>query len=254
MATSYTARGLPVLPWPAGIKPSEITLHIQANTSTFTSPFTRSTQTVDLPGALFGLEAAFPPVPLAAARLNDFRAFVARLRGGAGRFIFPANTCRYAPPGIGEGERTTWMPLTSDDYFVTADSDSVLIDADRVRMESAFTVTSCPDNVTILGTLWANSQRAPLRMGSYISWDDATDWRHLHMVVGLDLHPVTGAATLTLEPPMRALPTPETLMHVHSPSGIFRLVDDGQLAIRNAARMGTFSVQAQQAFPLEVTA
>lgn len=252
MATLYTTRGLPVLPWPAQIRPAEITAHLQFNTTAFTSPYTRTVQTIELPGALFQLDAAFPPID--GTQLGDFRAFIARLRGGAGRFYFPAHCCTYSPPAQYQPERVTIIPLTADRTTITADTTQITADATQVQYESVFTVSSCPDAVTIVGTLWLNSNERPVAPGGYISWDDATGWRHLHLIVAVDAAPYTLGVHLTVEPPMRALPTPATPMHVHAPSGIYRLVDDGQGAIRQAAGKGTFSISAVEARPLEIVA
>jgi hypothetical protein len=253
MPTTYTARGLPVQPLPSWLKPAEVSLVLQANTSVFTSPFTRTTQTVDMPGALWLFEASFPPLT-DSGKTHELRAVVARSRGRAGRWLVPAYSCRYAPPLAGQPERTTWLDLTADNTYITVDAGTITADATRVRMESVFTVSNCPDAVTIVGSLWFNSQRHPVSVGSYIAWDDATGWRHLHMIVDM-LHNIsTGAATLTVEPPMRALPTPATPMHVHAPAGLFQLVDDAAAAIRQAGRMVSFTFSGVQSFPVEVTA
>jgi hypothetical protein len=247
----FTAQGVPVYHWPRLLKPSEITLHLRFNTASFTSPYTGNSQTQALPGALHQLEAGFPSVPK--ERLGEFRAFLASLQGGAGRFIFPAIACRYAPPALYAAERITLLPLTADDAYITADDTHITADATVVPMESVFTVSTCPDAHTIVGTLWLNSRRAPLEVGSPISWDDADGWRHLHTVTELERDGTSGATTLTVQPPMRALPTPATPMHVHAPSGIFRLADDGQAALRQAGRQTSFSIAAVQAFPITVT-
>lgn len=253
MPATYTARGLPVQRLPVWLKPGEIALNIQAHTSVFTSPFTRTTQTVDLPGALFSYEASFPPVTRP-EHISELRAASARSRGRAGRWLLPAYHCRYAPPLAGLPERVTWLDLRSDNTFITADSTLLRADATRVQMESVFTVTSCPDNVTINGTLWFNSHRHKLGPGSFIAWDDADQWRHLHIVVDMVHNQTTGAATLTVEPPMRELPMPSTPMHVHAPAGIFQLTDDAAAALRQSGRTVAFSLSAVQSFPLEVTA
>lgn len=248
----YTTTGVALHPWPRTVKPAEIGLHLRYNTSSFTSPFTRTTQTTELPGALHQLEASFPSVQK--TQVGELRAFFATLRGSAGRFIFPAHPCRYAPPAMYAAERVTLMPLTADDTHITADTTLITADATHVAYEAQFGVSSCPDSVTIIGTLWLNSRRAPLQVGSYISWDDATGWRHLHVVTDMDLNTATGYTALTVEPPMRALPTPATPMHVHAPSGVFMLADDGQGALRMAATLASFSLAATQAFPLQVSA
>jgi hypothetical protein len=252
MPTTYTTTGVPVLAWPAQVKPSEFTPHLRFNTSGFTSPYTRTTQTTELPGALWEIEANFPP--LKSTQVPAMRALFASLRGQAGRFHFPVYACRYAPPAMYGVERITLLPLTADNTYITADTTTITADATHVQMEPVFGVSACPDAVTIVGTLWLNSRRAPLQVGSWISWDDATGWRQLHIVTGLNHNATTGAATLTVEPPMRALPTPATPMHVYAPSAIFKLVDDGQGALRQAGRLTSFTLAIQQAHPVQVMA
>jgi hypothetical protein len=181
------------------------------------------------------------------------RAFFGKLRGGAGRFYFPAYPCRYAPPAMYQPERVTIIPLTADSGTITADTTLITADATTIQFETTFGVSTCPDNETIVGTLWLNSRRAPLEVGGYISWDDASGTRHLHLLVGLEHNTGTGLATLTVEPPMRDVPTPATPMHVHAPSAILGLVDDGQGALREAARLSTFTLEAVQRFPLNIT-
>jgi len=249
---SYTTTGVPIHAWPNQLKPSDITLHLRYNTSSFTSPFTRTSQTTELPGALHEVSASVPSLSPAAARAA--RAFVASLRGMAGRFVFPAYACRYAPPAMYAAERTTIIPFTADCNTLTADTTLHRADATTIAYETNFTVTSCPSSTTINGTLWLNSDRAPLQVGGFISWDDATGWRHLHVVTDLVHTATTGAATLTVAPPMRAQPGPSTPMHVHAPSGVFMLTADAEGALRQAGNTWGLTVSAVQAFPLQVTA
>lgn len=247
--TTFTSRGMPILAWPSSLKAVDKTLHLLANTSTFHSPFSRNTQTIDMAGALFDVQASYPPID--GKKLGEFRGFVAKLRGQAGRFIFPAYCCRYAPPDVLQPERVTMVFFRVDTTNYTADNTLFTSDKTNIQMETLFTVTSSPDNVTINGFLFLNSGAYPLNVGSYISWDDPTGWRHLHIITGMTNK--TGATTLTIEPPMRYKPTSSTAMHVHAPSGIFMLADDGQGAIRNAMGKGSFTISAMQTFPLEVT-
>lgn len=249
---SFTTLGTPVYHWPVLVKPSEVTLHLRFNSTSFTSPYTGNTQTTSLPGALHQLEAGFPPVP--AALVGDLRAFIAQLQGGAGRFVFPALGCRYAPRSLGAPLRVTVLALTADNTTVTADRTDLTADATTVPLETVFTVSTCPDDFTLVGTLWLGSARAPLRVGSPISWDDSDNWRHLHTVVGMVRNATTGTTTLQVQPPMRYRPTPATPIDVHAPSGIFRLSDDGQGTLRQAGRFASFGLAAVQAFPLSVTA
>lgn len=249
----FTTSGVPLHAWPRTLRPSDVTLHLGYNTSTFTSPFTRTTQTTELPGALH--ELAFSLPALGAAQQREARAFVATLRGQAGRFVFPVyGTCRYAPAAMYAAERVTIIPLTADCDTITADSTLITADATTVQYETTFGVTDCPDSVTINGTLWLNSNRAPLQVGGWLSWDDETGWRHLHIVTGMTHDATTGDCTLTVEPPMRAQPTAETPIHVHAPSGVFRLTGDGEGALRQAGPLASTTISAVQAFPLQVTA
>lgn len=253
MPTYTTTLGVPVHYWPHLIKPVDITRHLRWSTSTFTSPYTGTTQTTELPGALYQLEASFPPVPR--GQLGGLRAFIASLHGGAGRFVFPALCCRYAPRALGAPLRVTVIGLTVDATHITADTTQITADANHIPMETVLTVSTCPDDHTINGTLWLNSGKYPLEVGSPISWDDASGWRHLHTVTDLQRSPgATGAVTLTVAPPMRERPTSSTPIDVHAPSGIFRLVDDGQGALRQAGRQTSFGISAVQAFPLQVSA
>jgi len=245
----YTTTGVAIHQWPNTIKPAEVTLHLRYNTSTFTSPFTRTSQTTELPGALFELAATVPSLSPDAVRAA--RAFVATLRGMAGRFVFPAYACRYAPPAMSQPERVTIIGLTADTDTITADTTLHTTDATTVTYETQYTVTACPDSTTITGTLWLNSNRAPLQVGGYISWDDATGWRHLHIVTAMAT--ADGVTTLTVEPPMRAQPTDDTPMHVHAPSGVMMLTSDGEGALRQAGANWVMTVSAVQAFPLQVT-
>ena len=248
--TDYTTTGVALHTWPAALKPSDITLHLRFNTSTATSPFTRTTQTTELPGALFDLSAVVPAMSNAAVLAA--RAFVATLRGQAGRFVFPAYACRYTPPAMGEAERVPIIPITADSDHITADSTTHTTDEATIIYESQYTVTSCTDASTIVGTLWLNSARAPLQVGGFVSWDDATGWRHLHVVTAMTT--VEDVTTLTVAPPMRSQPTSTTPIHVHTPSGIFRLTADSEGTLSQAGTSWGMSLAAVQAFPLQVSA
>jgi hypothetical protein len=251
-AVSFTTAGTPVHMWPAQVRPSEITLHLRSSTSSLVSPFSRSAQTLELPGALFDLSAGFPPVKSDVA--NIMRAFFASLRGAAGRFYFPVYTCRYAPAEMFAPERVTIIPLTADNDTVTCDRTDITCDATTIQMETTFAVSTCPDAETINGFLLINSNRYPLKVGGYLDWDDPSGARHTHIVTSLETtNAATGATTLKVEPPMRWLPLPVTPIRVHSPSVLVRLADDGQGAINQAARLSSFGVQAVQWFPLNLT-
>jgi hypothetical protein len=75
---------MPVLAWPAGLpRPSGLTFSLKPNTQAFQSPLTRATQTLEMPGARW--VAVITWSELVAAEIRALRAFLAQLRGRAGR-------------------------------------------------------------------------------------------------------------------------------------------------------------------------
>jgi hypothetical protein len=239
--------------WPAELKPSSMALNQQSNTSRFSSPFTRTSQTQELPGGLFKLSADFPIV--FGAKVGIARAWAAKLRGAAGRFYWPANGRDFNILDANAAQLIRWVPFSADLTVIKCDSTTVTIDADKIIYDPIFTPDGLSDDATaITGTLWLNSDRNPLEVGCFISFDDADEWRHLHIVVDIEHDPLSGAATLTVEPPMRAMPTSGTPIHTINPSGIFAAVNDDQLNLNH--RPGSYaemaSLDAVQAFPLKV--
>jgi len=246
--TDFTTAGVAIYKWPTVVRPAEVTMHLRFNTGAFTSPFTRTTQTIEWAGALFDLSANFPPArPDTAATM---RAFFASLRGMAGRFYFGVYPCRYSPASMYASERMTVIPLSADTTKITADTTIYTADVTTVAMETIFSVTSAT-STTLTGTLWLNSNKYPLEVGSYFSFDDATGWRHLHIVTAMTSP--SGVTTLTVEPPMRELPTTSTPIHIQQPSGIFMLNDDAQGAMNQSMGKFNFTVSATQSHPLKVT-
>ena len=256
--TTFTTYQLPKL-WPITLhRPADGTLpSLRHNTQQFASPFSLNSQTLQWPGSVWGVEAGFPPIGREDVKRTLY-AFITSLRGAGGRFIFPAYTCRYAPPAPLQAERVTLIAFTADTTHITADSTRYTADATRVQLETVFTVSTCPDALTIQGYLMHNSGRAPLQVGGFISWDeaDATTGvfvhRHLHMVVDMATTPTTGATTLTVEPAMRYLPTPATPMHVYAPSMVCRMVDDGQAVMRRAGSNVSFGFTGVESAPLRI--
>jgi hypothetical protein len=256
--TTFTTYQLPKL-WPITLhRPADGTLpSLRHNTQQFASPFSLNSQTLQWPGSVWGVEAGFPPIGREDVKRTLY-AFITSLRGAGGRFIFPAYTCRYVPPAPLQAERVTLIAFTADTTHITADSTRYTADATRVQLETVFTVSTCPDALTIQGYLMHNSGRAPLQVGGFISWDeaDATTGvfvhRHLHIVVDMTTTPTTGATTLTVEPAMRYLPTSATPMHVYAPSMVCRMVDDGQAVMRRAGSNVSFGFTGVESAPLRI--
>jgi hypothetical protein len=255
--TTFTTYDLPKV-WPiTTLRTADVTLpHLLQNTQRFSSPFSRNTQTLQWPGALWEISANFPPIT-SGDTLAKLHAFITSLRGGGGTFIFPVYTCRYSPAAPLQPERVTMIPLTADITTITADTEMVTADATMVQMETVFTVTTCPDVLTINGYLMLNSGRAPLKVGSFISWDESSSGtfvdRHLHEITAMTYTPTTGATTLTVEPAMMFLPTPSTPIHVYAPGGVYQMVDDGQAVIRKAGSSASFGFSAIQKHPIRIT-
>lgn len=253
MATTFTT-SQPIRPWPAGVCPSEMTLQLQAHTSRFSSPFTRTTQTQELPGGLFRLILSFPPIQ--GEQIDMARAWFARLRGAAGRFYWPANGTDFRIPSAYASEQLTFTRLDVSTTRITVDRTDITIDADLVALEPVFTPDGLStDRTRITGTLWLNSNQKPLRAGGYVSFDDADGWRHLHVVVEVILSAV-GPDVIVIEPPMRYMPTSSTAIHVINPSGVFALNDDdqGALSLEPGGFGRVATVEATQALPIRVIA
>lgn len=250
MATSFITSA-PIQNWPSNVKPNNITLHIQSNTARFISPFTRTSQTQENPGAVVTLSAQFPMLREDKAR--PLRAMLAKLRGSAGRFYFPASRCGYAVPSQYASERLTVIAFTVDTTKIKCDTTRYTIDATVYALESVFTPDGTGSSTTINGTIWTNSGRNPIQVGNYLSFDDSSGWRQLHMMVDIVSDPVTGLSTIKVEPPMRERPTSLTPIHINYPSGIFMLTDDAQGSIAQMpAGYSQLQIEAVQAFPLKV--
>lgn len=253
MAAAFTT-SQPILAWPAALPPAEHTLHLQYHTAMFSSPFTRTTQTQELPGALFRLTASFP-LTTRQEKVDAARSWLARLRGAAGRFYWPASGCNFRIPSAYAHETLTLVQLDVSTTLVTVDRTDITIDADSIFLEPVFTPDGLStDRTALTGTLWLNSNRNPLREGSYLSFDDDQGWRHLHIVVGIEEVVSTGATLIRVEPPMRFLPTATTAIHIANPSGVFMLNDgdQGPMAMRPGRVAALGVIEATQSFPIRV--
>ncbi len=69
--------------WPAALHPSEIEWWLETNTITHTSPLSRSTHTLEFPGARWRVSMSF--TGLVRSELDHLSGFIAGLRGPAGR-------------------------------------------------------------------------------------------------------------------------------------------------------------------------
>ena len=244
--TSFTSNAIN-LKFPIAIKPTSLSFPIRVNSTTFRSPFSFTSQTFTRPAAQFVLSAQF--APLSAAQYKEMLVFIAKLRGESGRFYFPANPCAYGIPDAGEPERVTIIPLTSDNNEITSDNDQITVDAENVAYESLFASNGLSTDPTVIkGTLWINSALSPLEVGNYLSFDDDAGYRHLHLIT--DKSTALNVTSVTVEPPMRFMPTALTPIHIKAPSGIFKLTaDDVGILTKQASGKAEFSLTAEQAWP-----
>lgn len=216
------------LKWPQELPPTGMTLHLQSNTSRFESPFTRTTQTQELPGGRFTLAATFQP--LKDARLRVWRAFLARLRGSAGRFFFRAEIENGAIPDLGAAEPLVTKPLTADSTEILADSSWVRVDATVLQLPTAVAVAGSA-GVTIEAVCTKTPGTVLLQLGRHISFDSPRGWRSLHLLVEDAVVRPGGFVSIRVEPPLPEPPAAGAPLHLRTPTGIFMLIDDDQGAV-----------------------
>lgn len=251
MSGVSTPMGLTVLRWPAQVRPRVVEPNLSYSNAITVNPYNGVTQTQEYDSAAHTV--AVTVESLRGESLSEMRAFLAQLRGVANRFVMGVYPCRYAPNALGAPNRVTQLRLSVDSTTITVDRTDITCDQTLVKYETAFAVNRCPDVVTIEGTLYLNSNQVPLRVGNYISFDDASAWRHLHLVVGMVHDLPTGLCTLTVEPPMRILPTPVTVMQVHNPSAIWMMGDDAQGMLRVADKFASVTFEARAALPFALS-
>lgn len=240
-----------VIKWPMEVRPSSISTPLAVSNVTHRSPISFTSQTFNNPGAMFGVSAQFPP--LTQDQHKKANVFISKLRGESGRFYFPMNCCAYGIPDTFAPERVTIIDFTVDTVEITIDNTNITVDKTTIPYESFYASDGLSTDPTVItGTLWINSGLARLEEDGYLSWDDAAGYRHLHHIVGIEN---VGLKThVTVEPPMRFMPTASTPIHIKAPSGIFKLSADSVGALtRNASGRSEFSVTLEQAWPAQFT-
>lgn len=212
-----------ILSWPAGLpEPKSAEFWLQANTQQHTSPLSRDVQSLEMPGARWRAELTFPPLKESQWRI--FTSFIARLRGAAGRFYYyppyPSRTPRGDPSGTplvnGGGQTGStldtdgWTPDTVvfevGDYFAfdnAAGGRELKIVREDATSDSGGTGYFAP-------RYFAPRYFAPRYFG------------------GGGGGGISGAATLTFDPPIRSSPLNNQAIIVTDPSCIFMLADDDQ--------------------------
>ena len=215
-----------ILAWPDTVECRTRVLSRPGKTAAHVSPLDRSTQTQELIGGNWELSAQFPP--LDDEQQRTMRVFIARLRGRAGYFYFPAESTVAPVPE---------QPLGQGPEIVNT--------GPRLAAQVS------PGQLETIG--WDEPAGTLLiSAGEYISYDDAEGWRRLHVVVHDCYARSDGLASLAVRPPVRSAIAVGGRLHVDCPNGIFRLVSDEEGGITRTAESGEFSISAVEAPPPRV--
>ena len=197
---------MPTLDFPTTIRPASVRWRQRANTQVHESQLSRVATTYELPGSLWAVTLAFSD--WRRSELADLEAFVAMLRGRAGRFRL-WNHARETPRGIGTG-----TPL----------------------------VAGASQTGTTLNTRgWTPNTAGILLKGDYIGVNG-----ELKMVVADANADASGAAALTFEPPLRASPADLAAITVTRPTAVFRL-DTDEVDFDYARSLGSLTLPCMEA-------
>lgn len=178
-----------ILDWPATIPaPSECQWALLSATQSFTSPLSGAVQTLELPGARWSARLRWEW--LTREEAAALRAFLARLRGAAGRFRLHDHGAP-TPRGSAAG-------------------------APVVAAGSAGT--------TLLTGGWTASAAGVLLAGDYVGL--ATG--QMCLVVADVSASAAGTATLSVEPPLRTVPATGSALVLTRPAAVMRLAGDDQ--------------------------
>lgn len=192
-----------VVAMPAAFKIRRATWGLRANTTAFSSPLNRGTQTQELPGAQWIATIEAPPMPRADAA--SCFAWLANLGGQAGRFYLSPPACE-APLGTAAGEPGA--------------------------------VSGAGQTGRALATIgWAAG--ATFRAGDYLSFPTSAGVE-LKIVTADGVANASGGLLISIAPPIRTPPANGAVVTVTGARGIFRLVDDEQAkwAIEEAVMFG----------------
>lgn len=205
-ATGYPNPPLVPAVWPAELVPSSMQLQLVPNSTRWESVFSRTVQAAALSEGTFRLTAGFSALDV--NEQGTWRAFVAKLRGCAGRFLFPAV--------IAEGLEPQPVALDADG-FPTAD-----VVTTGPRVQSRYN----DKTLRVEGA----SPSLVVEPGDYVSYDTERGQRRLHIVVEY-AWPVAGVLTLVVEPALSTDIPEGARVHLDCPSACFALDDDAQGAL-----------------------
>ena len=182
-----------ILSLPSGFpEPSKVEFWLGFNTQQHESPLSRDVQTLEMAGARWRAELTFPPMIPATWRV--YTAFMAQLRGAAGRFYYPVPYPARTPRGTAGG-----TPLVNGG---SQTGSSLITDG------------------------WTAG--ATLKAGDYFHFTNGAGGRELKIVRSDITADGSGNLTITFDPPIRSAPADNAALTVSSPSCIFGLADDDQ--------------------------
>ncbi|MEG9475787.1 hypothetical protein [Mannheimia indoligenes] len=242
-----------IIKFPENIRPKSASFFLKAHTTTFTNPFSNTVQTQEMPGAVWTFRADFYLNNEEKKRI--FRAFIAKLRGSAGRFYFPAEFCPKFIPDFGEPETPSIFDLAAtadkDDWFSTS-LDVTADEEHKYRVSPLRTLSVL--NPTILKVASDKSfGELVLKAGQYISFDLTNGYRYLGIVVDDCFVSRDSFARISIEPPLRDTPIENAPIHTARPSAVFMLSDDEQGRISELLhKKGEVSIEAVQARPIRI--
>ncbi len=189
--------------------PATFSCSLIPNTQIFESPLNRTLQTLELPGARWVVEMEFNGISAADGR--TLKAFMAKLRGMAGRFYY-GDYSHKAPAGSAAG-----TPLVNG---ASQSGGSLVTDG------------------------WDANQANLLLPGDYVGING-----ELKIITETIASDADGNATLVFEPPMRTSPADNTAVVTQFPKCTFRLQDDEQdLIIIDPERRPTVAIKAVEVF------
>jgi hypothetical protein len=185
---------MPVLTFPTIRRPSEAAERLIGLTQTHESPFDGTMQTLEMPGARWEFTVSWQVLSVDDRR--ELAAFLARLRGRAGRFT-------YGP---------IWSPR-------------------RATGGGTPVINGAGQSGEVLSTSgWTASAQA-MRAGDWLSYADTLGRQRLHQVVADATANGSGIAALTISPPIRRAGANGAAVQITAPIGTFMLPQDEAPAI-----------------------
>ncbi len=216
-----------ITPWDPPRNPTSATWRMIGNTQTHESPFDRSTQTIEMPGARWAGTWTWDTLP--ETQWRYIAAFLAWARGRRLRF---ALNPLHAPLQT----LTTGTGGMADDWAINSGGKWLLNDGSGAWSSAESLATPVPlvDGGGQVGEFLHTDGWIPdeptLQVGDFLSFQDPAGRYALHMVVygGPYVADSIGRCTFAIAPPIRRSPNDNAPVEIVTPRGTFMLAaDDG---------------------------